>query len=241
MSAKDKRTFSLNLLFSAIVLALNWYLFIYVMNNISVNATSLAYLICPILTTVLASIFLKEQLNKGQWVAVILSILSCILLSYGHFMDMLYSFIIALSYAIYLVLQKRTKAFDKFFILTIHIVLCSLLLLPLLYNRPSDTVFGQDFYLYILLIAILFTIIPLFLNTYALKGLESSVVGILLYLNPILSFLIAIFYFDETITPMQGIAYGLIFIAVILFNIAYMERLKTAQKNAPSEIETNKK
>lgn len=230
MSKKDKGAIALNILFSAIMLAFNWFLFIYVMNNISVNATSLAYLICPILTTVLASVFLRERLNKGQWGAVLLSVFSCILLSYGHFVDMLYSFVIALSYAIYLVLQKRTKDFDKFFILTIHIVLCSVLLLPLIYTMPQGVIFGQDFYIYVLLIAVLFTIIPLFLNTYALKGLESSVVGVLLYLNPIVSFMIAVFYFKEHINIMQGIAYTLILVAVILFNIAYIKGNKLRKK-----------
>src|SRR5690606_40420590 len=91
------------------------------MNTVSVNATSLAYLICPILTTLLAGIFLKERLNTGQWAAVGMSILSCIMLSYGHFMDMLYSVIIALSYAIYLVLQKANTQLDRFFTLTLHI------------------------------------------------------------------------------------------------------------------------
>src|SRR5690606_25979290 len=92
---------------SAVLLAINWYLFIYVMNRISVNATSLAYMLCPIITTVLAYIFLKDRLSKVQWAAVSLSLLSCILLSIGHFMDVFYSFIIALSYAIYLVLQTK--------------------------------------------------------------------------------------------------------------------------------------
>lgn len=230
---KSKLAIVANVLVSAIMLALNWFLFIYVMNNISINATSLAYLICPILTTVLASIFLHERLNKRQWTAVGISIFSCILLSYGHFMDMLYSFVIALSYAIYLVLQKRTKSFDKFFILSVQIFLCSIILLPLLYHRPSDAMFGEDFYMYVFLIAILFTIIPLFLNTYALKGLDSSVVGILLYLNPILSFLIAVFYFKESINLTQGLAYGLILLAVILFNVAYIseKRRNAHQQN----------
>ncbi len=226
---RTKRDIALNVFISAVMLALNWFLFIYVMNNVSVNATSLAYLICPILTTVLASIFLQEKLNKGQWSAVALSIFSCILLSYGFFLDMLYSFVIALSYAIYLVLQKRTKNFDKFFILTIHITLCSILLLPLIYAMPPSVVLGQDFYIYVFLIAVLFTIVPLFLNTYALKGLESSVVGILLYLNPIISFLIAVFYFKENITIVQCIAYVLILVAVVLFNVFYIKKLQLSK------------
>ncbi len=222
LAQKDKWYLASNILTSAIMLALNWFFFIYVMNNVSVNATSLAYLICPILTTVLASVFLGERLNRGQWAAVGISLFSCILLSYGHFFDVIYSVVIALSYAIYLVLQKRSKGFDKFFILTIHIMLSSILLLPLIYVMPQGVVFGNDFYIYMLLIAVVFTIIPLFLNTYALKGLESSVVGILLYLNPIISFLIAVFYFHEDINFVQGIAYALILVAVVLFNVAYL-------------------
>jgi len=205
------------------MLAMNWFFFIYVMNNVSVNATSLAYLICPILTTVLARVFLGERLNAGQWAAVGISIFSCFLLSYGHFFDMLFSVVIALSYAVYLVLQKRTAGFDKFFILTIHITLCAILLLPLLYLLPQGTIYGDDFYVYVFLIAVVFTVIPLFLNTYALKGLESSLVGILLYLNPIISFLIAVLYFKEAINGVQGFAYALILVAVVLFNVAYLK------------------
>ena len=200
------------------------------MNAVSVNATSLAYLICPILTTVLASVFLKERLNKGQWFAVGLSIVSCILLAYGHFLDLFYSFIIALSYAGYLVLQKNKFKLDKFFTLTIHILVSTILLLPILYVVDSSAPKTDEFYTYILIIAIGYTIIPLFLNIYALKGLDSSVVGILLYLNPIISFFLAVLYYKESINTFQIIAFGMIFIAVVIFNIAYIyERRRQTQ------------
>src|SRR5690606_2882002 len=55
---REKRAWAVNILASALMLVMNWFFFIYVMNNVSVNATSLAYLICPIVTTVLARIFL---------------------------------------------------------------------------------------------------------------------------------------------------------------------------------------
>jgi len=215
-------------IFSAIMLALNWYLYIYVMNAVSVNATSLAYLICPILTTVLAGVFLKEKLNIGQWIAVGMAVLSCIMLSYGHFMDMLYSVVIALSYAIYLVVQKASKKLDKFFTLTLHILISSLFLIPMGMSTGETVTHAALFFQLVLLIAVLFTIIPLFLNMYALKGLDSSVVGVLLYINPIISFLLAIFYFDESITLLQGFAYGLIFMAVVVFNVSYLRKHQDA-------------
>lgn len=216
----------LHSLCSAVALALNWYLYIYVMNNVSVKATSLAYLICPILTTVLATMFLKERLNTWQWFAVALSAVSCILLGMGHFMDMLYSVIIALSYAIYLVLQKKNTQFDKFFTLTIHILVSAIILIPFGYSGSINVVHTPIFFELVLLIAVLFTIVPLFLNMYALQGLSSSLVGVLLYINPIIAFLLAIFYFGESVDEKQALAYGLVFVAVIIFNIAYLHKQK---------------
>ena len=226
LARKERFIIIFTTIFSSNMLALNWYLYIYVMNVVSVNATSLAYLICPILTTVLASIFLKERLNIGQWVAVTLSILSCLMLSYGHFMDMLYSVVIAFSYAVYLVLQKVSTKLDKFFTLTLHILISALFLIPIGLDSNEGVMYSNQFYQYVLLIAVLFTIIPLFLNMFALKGLDSSVVGILLYINPIISFLLAVFYFKESITLLQALAYGMIFMAVVIFNIAYLIRQK---------------
>jgi chloramphenicol-sensitive protein RarD len=204
---------------SACLLALNWYLFIYVMNHVSVNATSLAYLICPILTTVLAFIFLKEKLTPIQKVAIFLSGISCVMLSIGHFMDLVYSMIIALSYAIYLILQKKNNRLDKLFTLTGQIVLGSLILSPLFALESESNIEKSGFfYGMVILIAILFTIIPMYLNVFSLKKLNSSVVGVFININPILSFLLAVFYFHEKVSFLQGAAYFLIFFSVVLFN-----------------------
>lgn len=221
-SRKERMKLMVNILLSAIMLGFNWFSFIYVMNAVSVNATSLAYLICPILTTVLASLFLHEKLNIGQWFAVLLSLISCIILAYGHFMDLMYSMVIALSYAIYLVLQKNTFQLDKFFTLTIHIVVSTILLLPTLTLIDNAVPKTMTFYGLVAIIAVGYTIIPLFLNIFALKGLDSSIVGTLLYLNPIISFLLAVCYYKEPINTVQIAAFGMIFMAVVIFNIAYL-------------------
>src|SRR5690606_12503513 len=137
---KEKRNILLINLSSAALLALNWFLFIYVMNRVSVNATSLAYLICPILTTVLAFFILKEHLSNKQKLAIGISIFSCLLLAIGHFMDLVYSMIIAMSYATYLILQKKNNQLDKFFTLTAQIVFGSILLSPLFMTNHGSSV-----------------------------------------------------------------------------------------------------
>lgn len=230
LPSKAKKKLLLNVVLSAALLTMNWFSYIFVMNKVSVNATALAYLICPILTTFFASILLKEKLNKGQWFAVGLSLVSCVILASGHFLDLFYSVFIASTYAFYLILQKRNTQLDKFFTLTIHITCCLLFLLPVLYFMQDATPKPMVFHSYILIIALFYTIIPLFLNMYALKKLDSSIVGSLLYLNPIIAFLLAIFYFKEAVSVNQIIGFALVFLAVIVFNIAYFYQLKMKNK-----------
>jgi len=201
-----------------LLLTANWFSFIYVMNHISVKATSLAYLVCPILTTLLAYFILQEKLTRPQWAAVVLSMIGCVLLSYSNIMDMSFSMIIGLSYAMYLVSQKENKGFDKFINLTFQIVLSALILLPFypIYSGPVPT--EIKFYLFIELIAVAFTIIPLLLNLFALKRINSSTVGMLLNINPLIAFCLAAFVYHEHLDNIQIAAYGIIFFAIVVFN-----------------------
>lgn len=223
--AEKKKTILLNIGGSVFLMA-NWFTFIYVMNHVSVKATSLAYLVCPILTTLLAYFILHEKLSKTQWMAVGLSISGCLLLSYANIMDMFFSIIIGFTYASYLVSQRINKGFDKFIVLTFHITMAALFLVPFYpaYSGPVPTEF--KFYFCIETIAILFTIFPLFLNLYALSGINSSTVGMLLNINPMIAFLLAMFLYKENFGPIQILAYGIVFLAVLVFNSHHIFAIK---------------
>lgn len=228
LPADQQRGLVLQVLGGGMLLTANWFFFIYVMNHISIKAASFAYLICPVLTTVLAYFILKEYLNRWQWIAVLTSLLSCLLLAFNSLTDLLYSLITALSYGLYLVGQRRDYGIDKFLILTLQVSFAALLLLPFYpaYHGKFPTAFS--FYGSILVIALFLTILPLFLNLYALKGLTSSTVGILLYINPILNFIIAVVYYHEKLDGLQYVAYGVIVFSVILFNIPAGKRIDFA-------------
>lgn len=207
-----------------LLLTANWFSFIYVMNHISVKATSLAYLVCPILTTLLAHFLLKERLTKTQWLAIGLSTTGCGVLSYSTPVDMLFSLVVGLSYALYLVSQRENTAFDKVLVLSFHIILSAVLLLPFYPVYSAAIPSEASFYMYIGVIAVALTVIPLFLNLYALKGINSSTVGMLLNINPMIAFLLAVVFFKEAIDLTQIIAYTIIFISVIVFNIHLFSR-----------------
>ncbi|HUH26520.1 MAG TPA: EamA family transporter, partial [Flavobacterium sp.] len=75
-----------------------------------------------------------------------------------------------------------------------------------------------SFYVYIFIIATFFTLVPLYMNLYALKGASASTVGVMIYINPIIAFLLAVFYYKESVNPLQYASYFLILLSVIIFN-----------------------
>lgn len=218
---QEKRRIALINTGSGLLLTGNWFLFIYVMNHISVKVASLAYLVCPIITTLIAYFLLKEKLNKQQWLAIGLSVVGCLLLSFNHLIDLVFSLAVGASYALYLVIQRKNTGLDKFLVLTFHIVFSAMLLLPFYPFFSGSLPTTIKFYTYVSIIAVFFTIVPLFLNLYALKGLTSSITGMLININPIIGFIIAITVYHEKVDLIQTVAYTTIFFSVIIFNIRF--------------------
>ncbi|TQM51164.1 chloramphenicol-sensitive protein RarD [Arcticibacter tournemirensis] len=202
----------------SVFLTVNWFSFIYVMNHVSVRATSVAYLVCPILTTLLAFFLLHDRLSRPQWISVALSCIGCLLLSYTSLSVMFYSTFIGLSYACYLISQNKNARFDKFLVLNFHILLSAIILMPFYPAFAGEIPSDFKFYFYVEIIAVMYTIVPLFLNLYALNGISSSKVGMLLNINPIIAFVLSGVVYHEPLGTLQIFAYALIFLAVIVFN-----------------------
>ncbi|MBD3581132.1 EamA family transporter [Flavobacterium selenitireducens] len=217
-AAERRRLLSWNLL-AGVLLTTNWFLFIYVMNFVSVKATSLAYLVCPILTAVLAGILLKEEIKKLQWAALAVGAIGCGMLTAGHFFDLLLSILIALSYALYLILQKKNSGLDSFVVLTFHVFIAVLCLLPVVPFFGIGLPTEGKFYGFLAIIAVVFTIFPMFLSLFSLKGIKGSAVGMLMNINPIIAFSLSVFYFKEDADAWQYLAYSVVFVSVLLFNL----------------------
>jgi chloramphenicol-sensitive protein RarD len=218
LTTEHKKKTIFHIVLASVILALNWLGFLYIVNEVNVQTAGLTYLICPILTTFLSVILLKEKLSKSKWTAIILSMVACGLLSIGHFKEMYLALLVALAFACYLIIQRKLNFLNSFNLLNIQTLIIAVLLTPIFINFKASIPIESKFYLYIGIIVLFFTIIPMFLNNYALKGINASTAGILIYINPLVNFVLAIIYYKETISPIQYAAYGLILLAIIIFN-----------------------
>src|SRR5690606_9369910 len=107
--------------------------------------------------------------------------ISILMLARGSFYEVLWSVGIAALYSFYLIIQKLTDNFDKLNVLALHMLISALLIFPLYLLSPESMPANPFFWWIILLISIVFTIIPLFLSLYALIGMPSSTLGIIIY------------------------------------------------------------
>ncbi|MDO8993368.1 MAG: EamA family transporter, partial [Daejeonella sp.] len=205
-------------LLSGVLISGNWFTYIYAVNNVNLKSAAFAYMVCPLITAFAGFLILKEKLTILKLVALGIASASILILAQGSLRDVLWSVFVAALYSFFLIAQKIMSRMDKFNMLGLQLLIAAILMFPFyIYSFrsfPLDTYFWID----IVIIAIFFTIIPLFLSLYALIGMPSSTLGIIIYLNPIVAFAVAFFYFHEGISLHQLYAYSLLLAAVIVFN-----------------------
>jgi chloramphenicol-sensitive protein RarD len=206
------------MVFSGILITLNWFTFIYVVNNVNLKSAAFAYMVCPLITALAGFVILKEELSSLKFIAIAIAVLSIIILATGSLTDVLWSVITAAFYAFYLIIQRVIKTVDKLNMLGFHLIISLIIVIPLFLINSQPVPLNTSFWIDILIIAVLFTLLPLLLSLYALNSLPSSTVGIIIYVNPIVAFGVAFFYFHETIKFNQLFAYLLLAIAVVIFN-----------------------
>lgn len=225
MHSKERRRILLLLFLSSILIMGNWFTFIYAVNNVSIQSAAFAYLICPLITTLAGCLILKEKLSRIKWISLSMALVSVIMLAQTSLVEVFWAILIASFYAFYMIIQRVLRDIDKFNFLAVQLIICSLIVLPI--SFMSDTPIPSSFLFWsiIALVAIVFTIIPLFLSMYALNGIASATMGILIYINPIISFAVAVFYFNEIITIGQFLAYLLLLLAIVLYNSAFIRQI----------------
>ncbi|MFM7430580.1 MAG: EamA family transporter [Flammeovirgaceae bacterium] len=108
-------------LLGGVLLTINWLVFIYVVNAVNVKTASFSYLICPVVTAGLGYVLLQEKLVTIQWLSLLLCAISCVLMGIGNIQELWYSLLIAFSYALYLISQRKNQGFNRLIVLAVQV------------------------------------------------------------------------------------------------------------------------
>ena len=230
MPAPDRKKALLLLLATGIFITANWFTYIYVVNHIGVKVAGFGYLICPLITAGGGFLILKEPLSRVKVIGITTAVISIIILSTGSVSQALWSVLVAISYSIYLIIQRVLTQFDKINMLALQLIIAMLLLLPFYIYQFKSFPTGAEFWLTIFIVALLFTLVPLLLSLFALTGIPSSTLGITIYINPVITFGVAFFYFHESFEQSQLAGYLLLLASVIIFNWQIISNIASRKK-----------
>jgi chloramphenicol-sensitive protein RarD len=228
LPSSQRNTVTMLTLAGGALLTINWLIFIYIVNNINIKTASFSYLICPVITAILGYVLIKEKMTVLQWIAVGLCSVSCLLVGMSSAAELGYSFFTAFTYALYLITQRKNQGFDRIVMLGIQTAFSFIILSVAVGYLVDEVPVEPKFYMIILIIAVAFTVLPLFLNLFALNRIKSATIGILMYLNPMVNFSVAFFLFNEHVDNLQITGYFIIAIALVIFNYQYFKKIKAA-------------
>lgn len=230
LSTKNKKKFWFYTIIGTVFLMLNWLIFIYVVNDINVQTASFALFMAPIITAFLANILLKERLSVLKKIAILISFIACITYYFAQQGDILFALLTAFCYSSYVISQKQNRFLAKDFVVVTQMVLMLLMLTPYFIWADEAIPTATSFYGYTAVLGVVFTLLTLYLNLYALQGIPASTVGILLYISPVITFILALNYFKEEVNTLQILSYLLILLAVVIFNYHSIRKISNSVK-----------
>ena len=219
---RDKKIAAI-LLIAALMIAFNWFVFIYSIQVNRATESSLGYFIFPLVSVVFGVVLFRESLSSTQISAVMLAAAAVLILTYGLGQVPWIALSVSVSFGIYGVI-KKSLSIPAIVTVTLEVLLLSPIALMILYlHHASDSgvQFGQSISISVLLILSgLMTATPLILFSYATRRVELATVGILQYINPSLQFLCATVLFLEPLSIWHALAFPLIWIALALYSWA---------------------
>ena len=218
--ALSDRGRAVRLVLAAIVIAINWFTYIYGVTHEMVVETSLGYFVNPIVTVLLGVVVLGEKLRPVQWTALGAAFVAVVVLTVENGSPPWLALVLAFSFGAYGLL-KKTAGVGAVESLAIE----TAVLLPvaaayvLVIGINGDGTFGSEgpAHAGLLALAGVITAVPLLLFGAAASRVPLTTLGVLQYLAPTMQFLLGVTLFDEPLPLVKLIGFMLVWSALALF------------------------
>jgi chloramphenicol-sensitive protein RarD len=225
---------------TAILITINWGIYVWAIAAGRALETALGYYINPLFSILLGAILLKEKLNPAQIAAIGLAAVAVAILAYDAGGLPWVSIGLALSWGLYAYFRKTLPvgANQGFFLEVL------LLSVPALGYIAYLELAGEGHFLETgsantlwLLACGVVTAVPLMIFANGAKLLRMSTIGIMQYIAPTMIFLVAVFAFHEPFGTAKLVAFILIWAALAVYSGSMLldSRARRASVAHPAE------
>ena len=207
---------------AAVAIALNWFVFVWAVNEGFIVQVALGYFINPLVSVCLGVIVFRERLRRLEWAAIALASAGVLYLTlfYGSFPWI--ALTLACSFGTY-GFMKKLAPLGAVLGLTLE---TSILFLPAVVFLIYAYVAGDVGFLhenalrnFLMVAAGPITTAPLLLFAAAARRIPLSMMGMLQYINPMMQFLIGVLVYHEPFNATQFAGFGMVWAALLLFAV----------------------
>lgn len=218
----DRRTLGF-LALAAVVITVNWGMFIFGVTSGRVVETSLGYFINPLVTMLFGVIVLRERMGRAQWTALAIGVMAVVVLTIDYGRPPWVAIVLALSFGTYGLAKKKANvaAIESLTVETMLLTPAALGFLAWL------TITGRSHFLsegaghtVLMVTAGIVTAIPLLCFGAATTRIPLTAIGLLQYLTPCLQFIIGVVVLGEQMSTGRWIGFGLVWLALVTFAVS---------------------
>jgi len=205
---------------SALFIGLNWFVYIWAIQDERIFETSLGYYINPLTNMLVGVLFFGERLRRYQLVAVALATIGVLVLTISGGQVPWIALFLAISFTVYAVIRKKVVIGGMPGLFVETVLLLPFALAWFVYiNSVGLTVFGagdmgMTFWL---VMAGPVTALPLLCFALAARRLPLTTIGFMQFLAPTLQFMMGVYY-GERLTTAHLICFACIWTAVLFFS-----------------------
>ncbi len=207
-------------LIAALLISVNWFTYVWAVNNGFVVETSLGYYINPLFSVLLGVIIFHERLRPVQWLPIALAAIGVIYLTVTYGSLPWIALTLAFSFGLY-GLIKKTAPLSSLYGLTLETGLLFVVAIGYLVYCEFT---GQGAFLHsdaksnlMMVGAGLVTTVPLLLFASAAQRIPLTTIGVLQYINPTMQFLLGVLLYKEPFTHDRLIGFSMVWAGLILF------------------------
>lgn len=236
------RNILLGLLASTVLIAINWFIFIWAIAHNQLTQASLGYFINPLVNVLLGFLLLGETQRRWQMVSIVIALIGVGYMTFSVGSVPWVALTLAFSFGFYGLVRKLV-AVEAVVGLAIE---TAILLIPAIatavyLDRTGRAAFGSGAMLtdWLLVAAGVVTAVPLLFFTAAARRLRLSTLGFIQYTAPTGQFLLAVLYYKEPFDNNKAISFGFIWIALAIYSwdtIRRSRRRSESRALAPIQI-----
>ncbi|WP_306233067.1 EamA family transporter RarD [Agrococcus beijingensis] len=215
---------TLTLVIAGHAVLINWTAFIVGVLSDRVLETSLGYFLNPLVSIVLAVLFLGERLRPTQWVAVGLGAAGVVVMIIGYGEVPWIGLLVAASFGLYGLIKKRVgasvDALSGFTIETTAALPASLVMMGVAFSLGGVTVGAAGTTGIWATVGLgIVTAVPLLAFSAAARRIKLTTLAFVQYLTPVLTFLFGAFVMLEPMPLERWLGFGLVWLSLVLISV----------------------